>query len=955
MNGKIEQGLHEKLCAYVLGEIDGTDRAEVERELLRSPELRAERERLESTIGAVREALKPAQTLSPEAKQALERAVRPAPIAQFPWLRLAAGIGAVGLGWWIFAQAPGRRDDMTVAHLEAPGVGPMSRAEEGARDLAELERAKNEWPTLSADEKDAVAKKFGSLGYTGVTSEPASAAVTPKASGLVVGQTASPTPSELVQRIDRVAPPKVEEAELVAMDGEVTDAVGGSTLSAGKAPKPGIAPGAAPAPLSRRAPAPGKGRASGPTVAPAEAAPPGAQETLIVQDSARWREVSSSRGLELPPYRGPGDGVPPGGGGGGAGGLAPTSTGPSTPAPTSIMTGTDPFYVNDPLPEVKLKQQLADDAQLRAQMAAAGYASDDGDEAKKARNQNRPWSELTPVEQAQQLELRYGTIVQGCFPRPNERPRDMFFRFWGDNPFEVTMLDKLSTFSVDVDTASYALARRYLDEGRVPEKAQIRTEEFVNYFASDVEAPRNATFSVHSDLTPSRFSADSARQMLRVVVRAKDVDKAERQPMHLTFVVDVSGSMKEQNRLETVKHALRMLVAQLDARDSIALVKFSNDANLVLPMTSVVDRATIEAAIAPLVPEGSTNSNAGLQLGYAQALTGLDPNAVNRVVFLSDGVANVGETDAAKILEGVKSIREKGIFLNTIGVGMNNHNDVLLEQLADKGDGLCNYVDSPKEIQRALVDRFTGAFQPIAKDVKIQVEFDPAQVMRYRLLGYENRAIADADFRNDAVDAGEIGAGHQVTALYEIEPTGRAGDGPMATVRLRWKPIRAAGASGVQEATEASFDVSAKSYQAFEASPPGHRRALIVAQFAEILRRSIHARGESLDDLIVEAGRLQAQIPNDKDFAEFTTLLLRAKDSILRTLPACDELCQTIDALRSNQYLGAVMSESRQDASTLQEIEATRLKLEERLRELLRQQAEGSGRLDSLGYTDGKK
>ncbi len=922
MNGKIEQGLHEKLCAYVLGELEGADRAEIERALSNSAELRAERERLEGTIGAVREALGPAETLNPAARDALDRALRPAPLLHFPWLRLAAGIGAVGLGWWIFAHASVARREQTVAQLE----------ESRARRLAENVKEKRQADAPGGSnaglvETQDMARQLEALGYDGdekqaivtgrvvrlnpsdtqLAAEPPASASTPAAESTVFLAQSTPTPA-------------LTEAMVTAEPNGPGQAVDAGGTSFGAA---GVAQAGKPSAFGSR-----KARAPGPTQSKPKAEsslPPGS------------------------PYRGAGDTVPPATPAliakATAGPTSPGPSGPSTVGPAGLGTG-DGFSAG-----FSAGRQPA----VAIELEKLGYtSSDDGESAAARRAPERSWRDLSPEEQARQLDLRYGTIVQGCFARPNERPRDMFFRFWGDNPFEVTMLDKLSTFSVDVDTASYALARRYLDEGRVPEKAQVRTEEFVNYFPSDVEAPRNATFSVHSDLTPSRFSADSARQMLRVVVRAKDVEKLERQPMHLTFVVDVSGSMKEQNRLETVKHALRMLVAQLDGRDSIALVKFSNDANLVLPMTSVVDRATIEAAIAPLVPEGSTNSNAGLQLGYAQALTGLDPNAVNRVVFLSDGVANVGETDAAKILEGVKSIREKGIYLNTIGVGMNNHNDVLLEQLADKGDGLCNYVDSPKEIQRALVDRFTGAFQPIAKDVKVQVEFDPQQVMRYRLLGYENRAIADADFRNDAVDAGELGAGHQVTALYEIEPTGRAGDGPMATVRLRWKPIRAAGTSGVQEATEASFDVSAKSYQAFEASPPGHRRALIVAQFAEILRRSIHARGESLDDLIVEAGRLQAQIPNDKEFAEFTTLLLRAKDSILRTLPACDEMCQTIDALRSNQYLGAVMSESRQDPRLLQEIEATRLKLEERLRELLRQQAAG-GELQDLGHTDGKK
>jgi len=967
MNGKIEQGLHEKLCAYVLGESEGAERAEVERELLRSPELRAERERLEGTIGAVRDAMQPAHTLTPAAKAALERAVRPAPIAQFPWLRLAAGIGAVGLGWWIFAQAPTRQADVIVEVIDTE----TKSEEEAEIDLAVAMLESQLPPSASAlrrdqlhelveqYEGDAAAKvdqatrragKLESLGYAGggielgkslAPSAPASAAgseivqLEKEAPAVDAKKGADAVSTGLVAVVPveakAAAPVEIAQADSVS---RTTDSSGlNRAVEVGSTSIGHGAPDANPAPMGGRklGGGPRKGRAGGPTVArvqPALAAPAVAKDALPPPSS----------------YRGSGDPIAER-----DGGTLAKSTGPSTLGPSGTSTG------GPAGPSAGTGVRLSATKATSSELAKLGYAAGDDEDDARRRQAQREWDYLPPAEQARRLELRYGSIIEGCFPRPNERPRDMFFRFWGDNPFEVTLLDKQSTFSADVDTASYALARRYLNEGKVPEKAQVRTEEFVNYFASDVEAPRNATFSVHSDLTPSRFSADSARQMLRVVVRAKDVDKSERQPMHLTFVVDVSGSMKENDRLETVKHALRMLVAQLDGRDSIALVTFSDDARIVLPMTPVVDRAAIEAVIAPLVPLNSTNSNAGLQLGYAQALEGLDPNAVNRVVFLSDGVANVGETDATKIIEGVQSIRAKGIFLNTIGVGMNNHNDVLLEQLADKGDGLCNYVDSPKEIQRALVDRFTGAFQPIAKDVKIQVEFDPRQVMRYRLLGYENRAIADADFRNDAVDAGELGAGHQVTALYEIEPTGRAGDSPMATVRLRWKPIRAAGASGVQEATEASFDVSSKSYQAFETSPPGHRRALIVGQFAEILRRSTHARGESFDDLIQEASRLQAQTPNDEDFAEFTTLLLRAKDSVLRTMPACDELCQTIDAYRSNTYLGAVFHETGRDAQSLAEIEKARLELEQRLREVLRRQAEGSTqKLDDLGDTRGK-
>ena len=565
-------------------------------------------------------------------------------------------------------------------------------------------------------------------------------------------------------------------------------------------------------------------------------------------------------------------------------------------------------------------------------------------DSSRTRSDERGWPP-TPEERERYLDEQCRRIFTGCFPRPNERPRDMFFRFWGDNPFEHAALDRQSTFSVDVDTASYALARRYLKEGHLPTKAQVRTEEFVNYFAADVPAPREGTFAIDTDLAPSRFSGDAERSMLRVVVRGREVARAERKPLALTFVIDVSGSMREQNRLEMVKHTLRLLLAQLDANDSIAVVAFSDTARLVLPMTSAGNRGLIESALFPLQPGGGTHSHSGLTMGYEAALAGLNPNATNRVVFLSDGVANIGVTDPNQITNEVQRIREKGIYLNTVGVGMNNHNDVLLEQLADKGDGMCSYVDSPEEARRVMVDGFTGAFEPIARDVKIQVEFDPAHVARYRLLGYENRAIADADFRNDKVDAGEVGAGHQVTALYEIERTGASqADTPLAVVRLRWKAPRQAGRSAdaeTERSTEIEARVLAGQAKTFEGAGPGYRRAVIVAQFAEILRRSRHARGESLDDLIAEATRLEREAP-DADFSELVRLMQQSKALILASTPACDELCEAVDLVRHNQLLRAEhqLLAQVQDAALLAELERQNRELEARIRELLRRRLE---------------
>ncbi len=588
---------------------------------------------------------------------------------------------------------------------------------------------------------------------------------------------------------------------------------------------------------------------------------------------------------------------------------------------------------------------LRDDVQpeVRAKLKGLGYVGADNDDEVSLR---QLYFKLSPEERQRVLDVECGRVFDSCRRRPNERPRDMFFRYWGDNPFEITALDSLSTFAADVDTASYSLARRYLVEGKLPEKAQIRTEEFVNYFKADVAAPLHDTFAIHTDLAPSRFAQPAnSTWTLRVVVRGQELAQSERKPLHLTCVIDCSGSMREQNRMETVKDTLRLLMTQLNAADQVGLVAFSTEARQILPLTSVANRGLIETAIAQLQPDGWTNSEAGLKFGYETALAGLDAQATNRVVFLSDGVANKGVTDPVQLSESLRPIREKGIYLNTIGVGMNNHNDALLEQLADKGDGLCSYVDDMREAKRVMMDNFMGSVETIARDVKIQVEFDPAQVARYRLLGYENRAVADADFRNDKVDAGEVGAGHQVTALYELERNlGAVSEKPLATVRLRYKAPRIVNGPPNEEAREIAQDVRATQQTSFDGADAGYRRAVIVGQFAEFLRRSVHARGRSFDELLAEAHKLEAQLPQDADFHEFVALAERSKQLVLANLPNCDELCQAIDAYRTWQFQCAQaerLGHERQQ-QLVEELARQNREMEERIRELLRRRIESS-------------
>jgi len=350
----------------------------------------------------------------------------------------------------------------------------------------------------------------------------------------------------------------------------------------------------------------------------------------------------------------------------------------------------------------------------------------------------------------------------------------------------------------------------------------------------------------------------------------------------LTFVIDNSGSMAGE-RIELVKRSLSLLLKELYSSDSVAVVVFSQTAREVSPMVSAARRGELESAILALGTEGGTNVEAGLRQGFALAAGSLTRNAVNRVILCSDGVGNIGETDGKALLELVRVHREQGIYLNTVGVGMGNHDDAFLEQLADQGDGVCNYVDSETEARRVFVDGLARALQPIARDVKIQVEFDPTQVESWRQLGYENRALRSEDFRDDAIDAGEVNAGHQVTALYEIVREVREG-GPLATVRLRYKPPFAVdhGAEGARAAAQAeqALEISASIHGSsalpgFAAASRGFRRSALVAQFAEVLRRSAHARGDSFGALLEEARRLEREA-GDPDVTELVALLERA-------------------------------------------------------------------------------
>ncbi len=524
-------------------------------------------------------------------------------------------------------------------------------------------------------------------------------------------------------------------------------------------------------------------------------------------------------------------------------------------------------------------------------------------------------------------------LLGSCLRQPGESLQDMFFRHWGTRPIVETADDPLSTFSIDVDTASYTLARGMLDRGILPGREQIRPEEFVNYFHAEVPAPAEETFSLATEMAPNPFGPDGS-WLLRTVVKAKDVPDSERESLALVFVVDVSGSMDTDHRIELVKDALGQLLTKLDGRDRIALVAFAKTAKVILPMTPADRRGPILTAIEGLSTGGGTNVEAGLVGGYELAAREFDPELQNRVVLLSDGVGNIGETDQEKLLEQVAEHRAKGLYLNTIGFGISNHNDVFLEQLADGGDGQCNYVDSPVEARKAFVENFTGAFQTVARDVKIQVEFDALRVGGYRLIGYENRAIADREFRQDSVDAGEVGAGQEVVAVYELFNVDLSGEDAsgLGTLRLRFKPPFSEGSDEARE-LEQPFGAAVASFD-YPSASSGFRKSTLVAQTADVLRRSWHASGDSMLTLASEIERLANQT-RDPDFSEFAALFERNRAAIESSLKPASDNQRILDELKQLRYELELEREAEgtPDSSQLESLEQRITEREEALRE----------------------
>jgi len=379
------------------------------------------------------------------------------------------------------------------------------------------------------------------------------------------------------------------------------------------------------------------------------------------------------------------------------------------------------------------------------------------------------------------------------------------YQNFDDNPLHLVTEDPVSTFSIDVDTASYANVRRILNQGQLPRNDAVRVEELINYFSYNYPNPDSSdqAFRVHTEMGPSPWNP--SRKLVHIGIRGHDVEKAELPPANLVFLIDVSGSMNSANKLELLKPAMKLLTRQLTSRDKISIAVYAGAAGVVLEPTAGNKTATIMHAIDALNAGGSTNGGAGIRLAYNLAKQAFIKEGINRVILATDGDFNVGTTNVESLKNLIEQERNSGVTLTVLGFGGGNYNDALMQELAQNGNGNAAYIDNLNEARKVLVDEMASTLHTIAKDVKIQVEFNPAVVSEYRLIGYETRHLNREDFNNDKVDAGDIGAGHTVTALYEVTLAGdqgqidplRYGDKPakmtiaesreLGFVRLRFK------------------------------------------------------------------------------------------------------------------------------------------------------------------------
>ena len=563
--------------------------------------------------------------------------------------------------------------------------------------------------------------------------------------------------------------------------------------------------------------------------------------------------------------------------------LAPTAP-TSSPAPSRSVTA-DPGATTPVLADRAAESPLmaAEVAELprEAKAAAANargdalLASDDGLEL-------QGLSAPSPV-----VAQRVGPArrIAGVSAQPMAAER---YAHQPETGFRQVSEQPLSTFSVDVDTASYSNLRRFIDQGQLPPPAAVRVEELVNYFSYELPPPAaEHPISVLTDVTESPFNA--GRQLVRVSLHASAPKTREALARNLVLLIDTSGSMQAENKLPLLQASLRALVQQLGERDRVAIVTYAGTSGVALQPTSCAHKQRIIEAIEQLGAEGSTHGAAGIREAYALAGRHFDAKAINRVILATDGDFNVGVTDEGSLVRMIEQERERGVFLTVLGFGMGNLNDSTMEKLADHGNGAYAYIDTLREGRKVLVEQIGSTLSTVAKDTKLQIEWNPARVASYRLIGYENRRLADEAFNDDKKDAGDMGDGHSVTALYEIErrgaspaaaqvdplkyqaarsPSAAADSSELMTIKVRYKGPADARSKLLVHAVEDRV-------RPLSAALPDTRFAAAVAGFGMLLGGSQH--GALRYDAVRELALTALGADRDGYRAEFLTLVARAR------------------------------------------------------------------------------
>ncbi|PSL48836.1 Ca-activated chloride channel family protein [Chitinophaga niastensis] len=456
-----------------------------------------------------------------------------------------------------------------------------------------------------------------------------------------------------------------------------------------------------------------------------------------------------------------------------------------------------------------------------------------------------------------------------------------------ENIFHTATDQPLSTFSIDVDRASYSNVRRFLNNGQMPPADAVRVEEMINYFDYQYKAPTGKDpVAIYTDMAVCPWN--TGHQLVRIALKSKQVDTKDLPPSNLVFLIDVSGSMDEENKLPLVKRAFKVLIEQLRPQDKVAIVVYAGAAGVVLPSTGGSEKSKILAAVDELQAGGSTAGGEGIQLAYRIAAEHITKNSNNRVILATDGDFNVGPSSDGELERIITKERQKGIYLSVLGFGMGNYKDNKLEILADKGNGNYAYIDNFEEARRTFVTEFGGTLFTVAKDVKLQVEFNPQFVQSYRLVGYENRLLQNEDFNNDKKDAGDMGVGHTVTALYEIIPTGKnspvvnwvdplkyqqakimGNQAEVLTVKLRYKEPQ-------EDKSQLLQKVLPYSRQQIEQVPEDFRMTVAVAAFGQLLRNSAFKGTATYEQVLAWAGKARGEDPEGYR-AEFIQLVKKAK------------------------------------------------------------------------------